>query len=177
MDRNVEVMRQFCYFTLKLAPCSRPPHRPEMLTNLTFDGHTAALAWIGLAILATVGEWGITNFIFIFVAAAAFLAALLAWMGLRMSIQVTAFAACSWILPVLLRAELMRRFGGRGVPSRTDRLLGLVGEVTRRIEPSQAGGRIVVSGQDWAAQSAQVIEVGEPVTVIAADGIVLDVRR
>jgi membrane protein implicated in regulation of membrane protease activity len=45
--------------------------------------------------------------------------------------------------------------------------------VTETIEPGEGRGRVMVSGQDWAARSSVVIPAGVDVVVKGADGIVL----
>ena len=77
---------------------------------------------------------------------------------------------------MLLRRNLVQRFSGRGVPSRTDPLIGATGEVTETLDPVRGMGRVIVNGQDWAARSSAPVPAGAQVEVVAADGIVLVVR-
>jgi membrane protein implicated in regulation of membrane protease activity len=70
---------------------------------------------------------------------------------------------------------LLRKLGARGVPTRTAELLGKVGEVSVAIDPVTGGGRVSVSGEDWAARSAQALAPGTRVVVTGADGIQLEV--
>lgn len=142
-----------------------------------YGGNVVAVAWVAIAILAVLVEATITNFLFIFVAIAAVVAAVLAWLGVGLTGQAVVFAALAWLLPVFLRRQLMARFGGPGVPSRTDALIGQLGEVTVPIVPPQVGGRVLVGGEDWAAQADRSIPVGRVVRVVAADGIVLQVEE
>jgi len=69
------------------------------------------------------------------------------------------------------------RIGGRGVPTRTAPLIGRQGIVTHDIDPIVGSGRVNVGGEDWAAKSPEAIAVGTTIRVVAADGIVLEVRR
>jgi len=78
---------------------------------------------------------------------------------------------------VALRARLLDRVGGKGLPSRTDPLIGRHGQVTHDIDPVLGTGRVNVAGEDWAARSAEAIATGTRVRVVAADGIVLEVTR
>jgi membrane protein implicated in regulation of membrane protease activity len=71
----------------------------------------------------------------------------------------------------------MNKLHGPGVPGRTDALIGRHGIVTQEIDPVRGTGRVNVGGEDWAARSAADVETGARVTVIGADGIVLEVRR
>ena len=45
------------------------------------------------------------------------------------------------------------------------------------IDPMLGTGRVNVAGQDWAARSEEPVATGTRVRVVAADGIVLEVRR
>jgi len=131
------------------------------------------LLWIVVAIVAIGGELLATNFLLLFVALAAMLAALLAWLGVGLPWQVVTFSVAALLLPVLLRRQMVRRLSGRGVPSRTDTLKGSVAEVTERIDPVLGTGRVIVAGQDWAARSATAVPTGVKVKVTGADGILL----
>jgi membrane protein implicated in regulation of membrane protease activity len=135
------------------------------------------LAWIGLAIVAIAVEVVATSFIFLFVAVAALVAAGLAALTMGLPLQLVAFALLALLLPVLLRRQLVQRFSGRGIPSRTDVLIGATGEVTEAVDPVRGTGRVVVNGQDWAARSSGPVPAGAKVEVVEADGIVLIVRQ
>ncbi len=135
-----------------------------------------ALWWILAAIAAFGVEAVVTNFIFLFVAVAAVLAAFLAWIGIPFALQALAFLVTALLLPVLVRKRLLAMFGGAGVPSRTDPHIGMVAEVTTAIDPVAGTGRVLVAGEDWAARSTEPVPAGAKVTVIDADGIVLVVE-
>ena len=76
-----------------------------------------------------------------------------------------------------LRSRLVGYLGGRGVPSRTQPLIGRHGIVTHDIDAIVGGGRVNVGGEDWAARAAEPIASGVKVRVVEADGIVLEVTR
>jgi membrane protein implicated in regulation of membrane protease activity len=78
---------------------------------------------------------------------------------------------------VVLRARLLDRVGGQGLPSRTGPLVGRHGIVTHDIDPTIGTGRINVGGEDWAARCGEPIPTGTKVRVVGADGIVLEVMR
>ena len=135
------------------------------------------LIWIGLAIVAIGVEFVVTSFIFLFVGVAALVAALLAALAIGLPAQIVVFALLALLLPVLLRRNLVQRFSGRGVPSRTDQLIGATGEVTETLDPVRGMGRVIVNGQDWAARSSAPVPAGAMVEVVDADGIVLVVKQ
>ncbi len=126
-----------------------------------------------MAIAAVGGELLVTNFLLLFVAIAAAIAATLAALGLRLPVQLTAFGGAAIFLPLLLRRPMIRRFSGRGVPSRTEALVGTIAMVTEAIDPILGMGRVNAGGEDWAASSTGPVAIGAKVTVLGADGIVL----
>ena len=94
-----------------------------------------------------------------------------------MPVQIGTFVVVLTVSIVVLRARMLDRVVGRGVPSRTEPLIGRHGQVTHDIDPTLGTGRINVAGEDWAARSAEVILSGTKVRVVGADGIVLEVTR
>lgn len=131
--------------------------------------------WLAVLLLAVLAELVTVHFGVMFCAVGAAAAALLALAGLPFLVQVAAFALVSVLALGLLRRRLIRRFLPRGVPNRTEALLGQVGRVTEAIDPVAGRGRVIVAGEDWAARSTVAVPSGTTVTVYAADGIVLHV--
>lgn len=134
-----------------------------------------AFLWLAVLLLAVLVELVTVHFGAIFFGVGAAAAAVLALAGLPFLVQVAAFALVSVLALGLLRRRLIRRFLPRGVPSRTETLLGQVGRVTEAVDPVAGRGRVLVAGEDWAARSTVPISSGTTVTVYAADGIVLHV--
>jgi membrane protein implicated in regulation of membrane protease activity len=91
--------------------------------------------------------------------------------------QIGTFVLVMTVSLVALRANLLGRLAGGGVPSRTEPLVGRHGQVTHDINPTLGTGRINVGGEDWAARCAEPLPVGTKIRVVAADGIVLEVTR
>jgi membrane protein implicated in regulation of membrane protease activity len=136
---------------------------------------SAAVAWVVLAVAAAIVEVSIPHFGLIFVTLGAVVAALAAGLGLAFVVQLLAFGVTLGVSLVLLRPRMLSRLGSRGVPSRTDTLIGREGVVTFDIETTVGAGRVNVGGEDWAARSAAPIRVGTRIRVVGADGIVLEV--
>ena len=136
-----------------------------------------ALIWVALAILAAIIEVSIPHFGVVFVSVGAVAAAVVSALGFELPAQIIVFIVALGVSLVLLRPRLVRRLGARGVPSRTDTLIGKQGVVTHNIDASLGGGRVTVGGEDWAARSPHPIPAGTKVTVVGADGIVLEVTR
>jgi inner membrane protein len=134
-----------------------------------------ALIWVAIAIVAAIIEVSIPHFGVIFVSVGAVAAALVSALGYDITVQILVFVIALGLSIGLLRPRLVKQLGGRGVPSRTDTLMGHEGIVTHEIEPSLGTGRVTVAGQDWAARAASPLPIGTRIRVVGADGIVLEV--
>ena len=134
-----------------------------------------AITWLLVAIIAAIVEIVSPLFGFIFVSAAAVVAAIIAACGVSLSLQITAFTVAVVLGLLLLRPRFVARLGAKGVPSRTEALVGKRGLVTEQIDPVLGTGRVIVAGEDWAARSALRLPAGAEVRVDGADSIVLQV--
>jgi membrane protein implicated in regulation of membrane protease activity len=137
----------------------------------------AALVWLAVAFVAAVVEVSVPHFGFAFVGAGAIAAAATAFLGYGVPAQLGTFVVVLVLSIALLRSRLLGRLGGRGVPSRTEALVGRHAIVTHDIDPTLGTGRVNVAGEDWAARSPEAIAAGARVRVVGADGIVLEVTR
>jgi membrane protein implicated in regulation of membrane protease activity len=135
----------------------------------------AVFAWLAIAFVAAILEVSIPHFGSAFVSAGAIAAAAAAYLGATVPLQIGTFVVVLMVSLVALRSTLVGKLGGRGVPSRTDTLIGRHGIVTHEIDPTIGAGRVNVSGEDWAARSAQAVATGTRVRVVGADGIILEV--
>jgi len=135
------------------------------------------LAWLALALIGAIVEVSIPHFGFAFVSAASVAAAIAAYFGLRIVVQIGIFVVVLGASLIGLRSRLVGYLGGQGVPSRTAPLLGKQGIVTYDIDSTVGAGRVNVAGEDWAARAAEPIATGAKVRVVGADGIVLEVTR
>lgn len=140
---------------------------------LSFD--SAAAGWIAIAIVAAIIEVSIPHFGVVFVGVGAVAAAIVGALGLGFTPQIVVFVVALGLSFSLVRPRLMARMSGRGIPSRTDTLIGREGIVTLDIETTVGEGRVNVGGEDWAARSARPLPAGTRIRVVAADGIVLEV--
>jgi membrane protein implicated in regulation of membrane protease activity len=140
-----------------------------------FEG--PALAWLALAIVAAILEVSLPHFGAVFVSGAALAAAAAAALAAGLAAQLSIFGLALVGSFVVLRPWLVARAAGRGLPSRTQQLIGREGIVTHDIDPVVGGGRVNVGGEDWAARSSGPVVTGARVRVVGADGIVLEVTR
>ncbi len=143
----------------------------------SWAAEVGALTWLGLALVAAVLEISVPHFGCAFVSAGAVAGAVAAYFGYGVPVQISSFVIVMTASLVALRARLLDRIGGQGLPSRTAPLVGRHGLVTHDIDPTLGTGRVNVGGEDWAARSADAISSGTRVRVVGADGIVLEVTR
>jgi len=148
------------------------------LLSMAWSSELAALVWLAVALVAAIIEVSIPHFGFGFVSIGAIAGAAMAYVGYGVTPQMAVFVAVLSVSLLALRSRLLGRlFSGRGVPSRTDTIIGRHGVVTHEIDTTLGGGRVNVGGEDWAARSSEVIATGTKVRVVGADGIVLEVTR
>jgi membrane protein implicated in regulation of membrane protease activity len=136
-----------------------------------------ALGWLAVAFVAAILEVSIPHFGSAFVGAGAVAAGAVAFLGYPLRAQLATFIIVMMASILGLRSRLVGRLGGRGLPSRTDPLVGRDGVVTHDIDSAIGTGRVNVGGEDWAARSGQVLAAGTRIRVVGADGIVLEVVR
>lgn len=91
-------------------------------------------------------------------------------------IQCIAFVVVS-VISLLITKPLMKKFKKFEVePTNSDRVIGKVGDVTKKIDKNKYG-EVKVYGNTWTASSKQVINVGERVKVLSIDGVKLIVEK
>ena len=136
-----------------------------------------ALGWLGVAFVAAIVEVSVPHFGSMFISIGAVAGAAIAMLGFGVSAQFATFFVVMVVSLAVLRTRLIGRLGGPGVPSRTAPLIGRHGMVTADIDSTLGTGRVTVGGADRAARSKDHIAAGTKVTVVGADGIVLEVTR
>jgi membrane protein implicated in regulation of membrane protease activity len=152
---------------------------PRLLSDLfaQWAAEVGSLSWLAIALVAAILEVSLPHFGCVFVSAGAVAAAAAAFFGFGVAAQIGVFVVVMTVSIVALRQNLLSRLGGRGIPSRTEPLVGRHGQVTHDIDPTLGTGRINVGGEDWAARCAEPLPTGTKIRVVAADGIVLEVIR
>ncbi|RKY73612.1 MAG: NfeD family protein [Candidatus Latescibacterota bacterium] len=137
------------------------------------------LIWAVLAAAFLVGEIFTAGFFLLWFGVGAAAAAVLARLGLGASYQWGSFALISGALVVLSRkfAQKVTKEPPEGVGA--DRVIGKVGVVLERIDPTTDSGRVRVEKEEWRAESqgGSTIEEGERVEVVGVSGTHLIVKR
>src|SRR5438874_2470815 len=90
----------------------------------TWFSQITAVVWLILAFISFVVEVSVPHFGFAFVGAGALVAAAMAFFGFGVPAQLGSFIVVVVASLLLLRSALLSRLGGRGVPSRTESLIG-----------------------------------------------------
>lgn len=126
---------------------------------LVIEGVTAGLASIWFAIGS----------------AAALAAALL---GAPLWLQLLLFAAVSGVTLYFTRPLAKKYVNAKAVPTNSDRLIGMTGVVSERIDNLEGSGLVAIDGKTWTARSSNgcVIETGARVTALEISGAKLIVE-
>ena len=91
-------------------------------------------------------------------------------------IQLVTFIVIS-IISLILTKPIVKKFNNtKKTPTNLDRVIGKVGEVTKKITAHNYG-EVKVFGTVWTAVSNKTIEVGEKVLVNKMDGVKLVVSK
>ncbi|MDZ4676249.1 MAG: NfeD family protein [Oligoflexia bacterium] len=138
---------------------------------------TATYWWLTTAMVLIIIEVISPAFGAVLIAGAALIAALLASFGVSVLGQFGIFAVSTILSLTLLRPRLVKiLYDSQGVQSVTDQLMGKDCKVTEAIDSVSGTGRVLIMGQDWAAESSNKIPIGATVRVEGVDGIRLKVK-
>ena len=133
--------------------------------------------WVIVALLLFIIEILTLGFAVICLAIGALGGAIAAACDASLEMQLLAFALTSFIALILVRPLLKRTFAKREkIKTNADAMVGRRGVVCTTI--TEQGGRVVIDGVDWKAESADdsIIAEGTKVVVVAIDSIVLTVK-
>lgn len=90
--------------------------------------------------------------------------------------QIVVFIIVS-VVSVIAVKPLLKKFKGFNItPTNSDRVIGKIGEVTKKIERSNYG-EVKVFGNTWTAYCDDEIDVGEKVKVLSIEGVKLIVEK
>ncbi len=135
-----------------------------------------AIGWFIAFIILLLIELGTVNLVSIWFAIGAIAAMITTFITDSIVIQVIIFIVVS-IITLLITKPLVKKFKGFEVqPTNSDRVIGKVGEVTKKIEKNKYG-EVKIFGNVWTAASDDVIDEGEKVKVLSIDGVKLIVKK
>lgn len=136
------------------------------------------VVWFITALILLIVELFTASFgvvCFSFGAAAAGVAA---YCGLFTIWQLFIFSAVSFIAFVFVRPFVLKFLLKKKdeVLTNADAIVGRIAVVTEEINPEKNTGRVKIDGDDWKAESSNIIPVGEKVEVISRESIILNVK-
>ena len=136
------------------------------------------VVWLITALVLLIVELFTASFgvvCFSFGAAAAGLAA---YCGLSTMWQLLIFSVVSFIAFVFVRPFVVKFLLKKKdeVLTNADAIVGRIAVVTEEINPEKNTGRVKIDGDDWKAESSNIIPVGEKVEVISRESIILNVK-
>lgn len=138
-----------------------------------------AVLWLIAAVVLGVIEGMTVALVSVWMAVGAFVAAVAAYFGAAVSVQVLVFASVS-VLLLAFTAPLGKKMRvGKKAVTNADRLIGAVGVVLERIDDIEKRGTVKVMGQVWSASATDSadIDIGEKVIVEAIEGVHLVVKK
>ena len=83
------------------------------------------------------------------------------------------FVAFVFIRPIIVKFLLKKK---DEVLTNADAIIGRVAIVTEEIDMVKNTGRVKLDGDDWKAESSEIIAVGEKVEIVSRDSIILSVK-
>lgn len=132
--------------------------------------------WIGVFVIALIGEAITVSFASIMVGLGAIVALLLGLAGVPQILQIFAFIVSSIIFLLSLK-PLAKKYFIKDVPkTNIDAIMGERGFVTGRISNMEQVGEVKVKGLHYTARNVnndEVIEVGTPIEAVRIEGVKL----
>lgn len=134
------------------------------------------IGWIVLAALFAVTELATMAFVALFFALGAVAAAVTAWAGGDLPLQLAAFLVTGVVLMLITRPVLKRRLESPDIPTNVDRMIGKGGIVTIAIDNDANTGQVRVGTEYWTARLPEgevgvVVPVDTRVTVVSVEGV------
>ena len=87
--------------------------------------------------------------------------------------SIVSFVAFVFIRPIIMKFLLKKK---DEVTTNADAVVGRQAVVTEEINSDKNTGRVKIDGDDWKAESSDVIAVGEKVEVLSRESIILKVK-
>ncbi|MCM1081904.1 MAG: NfeD family protein [Clostridium sp.] len=127
-------------------------------------------------IIAEIVSLGLTT---IWFALGALAAALAAFLGANVSIQLIVFAVLSFVFLIFTAPVARKHFMRQPEKTNVEGLVGMIGVVTDAIDNLKSEGTVFLNGQEWSArsESGESIEKDCRVSVVSISGVKLIVKR
>lgn len=135
-----------------------------------------SIAWFVAFLVLLVIELSTVNLVSIWFAVGSIAAMICSFFTDSLVIQTIVFLVVS-VISLLITKPLMKKFKGFDItPTNSDRVIGKIGKVTKKIQENQYG-EVQIYGNTWTARSDEEIDVGEKVKVLSIEGVKLIVKK
>lgn len=132
--------------------------------------------WLALIIFLGIVEVATVNLTTIWFVISGLISLFLSFFVDEFIIQFGVFVILGIILLITTRKWLIKVLTPSKVSTNFDRIIGMTGIVTEKIEKNSLG-EVKVDGKKWTAVSDKTIEVDSIVKVLEIDGVKLKVRK
>lgn len=134
--------------------------------------------WLLVAGACVLIEIGTPTFFIFWFGVGAACAALTAYLGLHIAVQMVVFISVSLALAASTRKFAKRVLRGSDVRTNVDALIGKVGVVLEDIDDPLDSGQVKVDGEVWTAVTTEgfTFKKGDRVAVLAVDGVKLVIQ-
>jgi membrane protein implicated in regulation of membrane protease activity len=138
----------------------------------------APVIWFIIGFLFFLLEFAVPGFILFFFGIGAWVVAGITFFSdISLNLQILIFLGTSLLTVLLFRNWLKNKLGMMNPPKKIleDEIIGKTAKAETPIQPGQQG-KVYFKGASWSATSADTIHIGEEVSIIGYDSIVLIVK-
>lgn len=142
--------------------------------------HREVIVWLVILVVCIAVEALTMGLATIWFAGGALVAAVIAYFGGNVWLQIMAFLVVSLVLVFFTRPIAVKYFNKDRAKTNVESMIGRQAIVVGEIDNLQGIGRVTVAGNEWSARSVneeEKIAVGTVVVVEAVSGVKLMVRK
>lgn len=142
--------------------------------------HSEVIVWLVILVVCIAVEACTMGLATIWFAGGALVAAIIAYFGGNIWLQLMAFLIVSLLLVIFTRPVAVKYFNKDRAKTNVESMIGRQAIVVGEIDNLQGIGRVTVAGNEWSARSVEEegkIAVGTVVVVEAVNGVKLMVRK
>lgn len=127
--------------------------------------------WLILFVVLLIIEIFTMGLTTVWFAGGALIAALLAFIGFAVPVQIVIFLLASILLLILTRPIAIKYFNQERQLTNAESLIGQKAVVLSRIDSLRGQGKVEVNGMEWSAKTEETEEVIDPGTIVVINGI------
>lgn len=132
--------------------------------------------WLSLFIVLLVVEFMTVNLVTIWFAIGALFACVTTFITDSLIIQTCVFFIVSVASLIITRPIVKKYLSSKRVKINYDKVIGMIGIVTKDIKPLE-NGEVKVDGKYWTAKSDEEIKEGSKVEILSIEGVKLIVKK